>query len=101
MSTQAINAMPYLGQDVIRSILDINTNAIKEEKDAKEARDRFTDVRNQLFYINQYFWCPEEGCFSDQYLGQHTDLIGWMDDDEFTNGASDLMMCTEYMPYPN
>lgn len=54
------NAMPYLGQDLIRSILDINTNAIKEEKVAKEARDRFIPVRNQLRGINGFYWAEEE-----------------------------------------
>ena len=54
------NAMPYLGQDVIRSILDLNTNAIKEEKDAKQARDCFTEVRNQLRSINEFYWSEEE-----------------------------------------
>ena len=54
------NAMPYLGQDVIRSILDINTNAIKEEKDAKQARDCFAPVRDQLRSINEFYWSEEE-----------------------------------------
>jgi len=54
------NAMPYLGQDVIRSILDINTNAIKAEKDAKEARGAFTEVRDQLRSINGFYWREEE-----------------------------------------
>tara|TARA_R110001592_G_scaffold4400_3_gene24888 strand:+ start:9296 stop:9574 length:279 start_codon:yes stop_codon:yes gene_type:complete len=40
--------------------MNINTEAVKAEKDAKEARDAFTEVRNQLRGINGFYWGEEE-----------------------------------------
>ena len=73
------NAMPYLGQDVIRSILDINTNAIKAEKDAKEARGAFTEVRDQLRSINGFYWREEEE--EDRPYRWEAEFNGGIDDE--------------------